>query len=163
MSKRDVMLATHNLSELKSLANNAKIKSLLKFLLIRYLDYTVLADSLLFVCDTEFSLCLFFSCSFFRYYYFFFTFFPPSGVPVAMRASPVGCAKYIIIVSSGSGSVSDRISTDTNLFLSSCCSLHKEDRKSICFTHKKLNTSKLKSLAIMHAVLQNFLVSNSFF
>ena len=37
MSRRDVLLAIHNFSELKSLANNAKIKSLLKFLLIRYL------------------------------------------------------------------------------------------------------------------------------
>ena len=37
MSKGDVLLAIHNFSELKSLANNAKIRSLLKFLLIQYL------------------------------------------------------------------------------------------------------------------------------
>ena len=37
MSRRDVLLAIHNFSELKSLANNAKMKSLLKFLLIWYL------------------------------------------------------------------------------------------------------------------------------
>ena len=35
MSKQDVMLAIHNLSNLKSLANNAKIRFSLKFLLIR--------------------------------------------------------------------------------------------------------------------------------
>ena len=33
LSQRDVLLAVHNLSELKSLAYNAKIKSSLKFLL----------------------------------------------------------------------------------------------------------------------------------
>ena len=36
MFKRDVLLAIHNFRELKSLANNAKIRSSLKFLLIRY-------------------------------------------------------------------------------------------------------------------------------
>ena len=36
ISKRDVTLVMNNFSELKSLANNAKIGSLLKFLLIRY-------------------------------------------------------------------------------------------------------------------------------
>ena len=36
MSKRDVLLAILNSSELKNLANNAKIRSSLKFLLIRY-------------------------------------------------------------------------------------------------------------------------------
>ena len=36
MFKRDVLLAIHNLRELKSIANNAKIRSSLKFLLIRY-------------------------------------------------------------------------------------------------------------------------------
>ena len=36
MSKLDVFLAIHNFSELKSLASNAKIRSSLKFLLIRY-------------------------------------------------------------------------------------------------------------------------------
>ena len=35
MSEWDVLLAIHNFSELKSLADNAKIRSLLKFLLIR--------------------------------------------------------------------------------------------------------------------------------
>ena len=34
MSKQDVLLAIHNCSEMKSLANNAKIRSSLKFLLI---------------------------------------------------------------------------------------------------------------------------------
>ena len=34
MSKRDVLLAKHNFSEMKSLANNARIRSSLKFLLI---------------------------------------------------------------------------------------------------------------------------------
>ena len=37
MSKRDVLLVIHNFSELKSLANNAKIRPSLKFLLIQYL------------------------------------------------------------------------------------------------------------------------------
>ena len=36
MSKQDALLAIHNFSELKSLANNGKIRSSLKFLLIRY-------------------------------------------------------------------------------------------------------------------------------
>ena len=36
ISKWDVLLAIFNLSELKNLANNAKIGSSLKFLLIRY-------------------------------------------------------------------------------------------------------------------------------
>ena len=34
MSKRDVLLAKHNFIELKSLTNNARIRSSLKFLLI---------------------------------------------------------------------------------------------------------------------------------
>ena len=34
MSKRDVLLAIYNISKLKSLANNAKIRSSLKFLLL---------------------------------------------------------------------------------------------------------------------------------
>ena len=38
ISKLDVLLVIHYLSELKSLANNAKIRSSLKFLLIQYLD-----------------------------------------------------------------------------------------------------------------------------
>ena len=37
ISKWDVFLAKHKFSELKSLANNAKIRSSLKFLLIRYI------------------------------------------------------------------------------------------------------------------------------
>ena len=36
MFKQDVLLAIFNFSQLKSLSNNAKIRSLLKFLLIRY-------------------------------------------------------------------------------------------------------------------------------
>ena len=36
MSKRDVLLAILNFSELKDLANNAKMRSSLKFLLVRY-------------------------------------------------------------------------------------------------------------------------------
>ena len=36
MFKRDLLFAIHNFSELRSLANNVKIKSLLKFLLIWY-------------------------------------------------------------------------------------------------------------------------------
>ena len=36
MSKRDVLLPIHNFSDLKSLANNAKIRSSLKILLIWY-------------------------------------------------------------------------------------------------------------------------------
>ena len=36
MSKQDELLAINNFNDLKSLANNAKITSLLKFLLIRY-------------------------------------------------------------------------------------------------------------------------------
>ena len=36
MSKRDVLLAIHNFSELKSLAKNAKIRSAQKFLLLGY-------------------------------------------------------------------------------------------------------------------------------
>ena len=36
MSKGNVLLAIHNFSEMKSLANNAKIRSSLKFLRIRY-------------------------------------------------------------------------------------------------------------------------------
>ena len=35
--KQDILLALHNFCKLKSLANNAKIRSLLKFLLIQYL------------------------------------------------------------------------------------------------------------------------------
>ena len=35
ISKQDVLLAIHNFRELKSLANNAKIRSLLKFQLIK--------------------------------------------------------------------------------------------------------------------------------
>ena len=35
MSKQNVLLAIHNFSEMESLANNAKIRSSLKFLLIR--------------------------------------------------------------------------------------------------------------------------------
>ena len=35
MSKRDVLLMIHNFSELKSLANNAKIRSSLKFVLLQ--------------------------------------------------------------------------------------------------------------------------------
>ena len=37
MSKRDILLAIHNFSELNNLANNAKIRSSLKFLLKRYM------------------------------------------------------------------------------------------------------------------------------
>ena len=36
MSERDVLLAIYKFSELKSFANNAKIKSSLKFILVRY-------------------------------------------------------------------------------------------------------------------------------
>ena len=36
MLKRDVLLASHNFSKLKSFAKNAKIRSWLKFLLKRY-------------------------------------------------------------------------------------------------------------------------------
>ena len=36
MSKRDVLLAIHNFSELKNLAYNAKIRTSLKFLRTRY-------------------------------------------------------------------------------------------------------------------------------
>ena len=41
MSKWDVLLAIHNFSELKSLANNAKIRSSLKYLLIRYFELLI--------------------------------------------------------------------------------------------------------------------------
>ena len=37
VSKRNVLLAIHNFSELKSLANDVKIRSSLKFLLVRYI------------------------------------------------------------------------------------------------------------------------------
>ena len=42
MSNRNVLLAIHNFSEVKSLANNAKIRSSLKLLLIRYQWYNSL-------------------------------------------------------------------------------------------------------------------------
>ena len=41
MSKRDVLLAIHNYSELKGFAINAIIRSLLKFLIIRYIKTPV--------------------------------------------------------------------------------------------------------------------------
>ena len=41
MSKWDVLLAIHNLSGLKSLANNAKNRSSLKYLLIRYFELLI--------------------------------------------------------------------------------------------------------------------------
>ena len=44
ISKQDILLAIHNYCELKSLAYNAKIRSLLKFLLIRYLFVSVCGD-----------------------------------------------------------------------------------------------------------------------
>ena len=50
MSKQGVFLPIHNFSGLKSLANNAKIRTSLKFLLIQYKDwivfYAILAISL---------------------------------------------------------------------------------------------------------------------
>ena len=49
MSKRDVLLMIHNFSELKSLANNAKIRSSLKFVLLQqdrfFLDYLSRSES----------------------------------------------------------------------------------------------------------------------
>ena len=42
MSKRVVLLAIHNFSKLKSLTNNAKIRSSLKFLLKRYIHQIII-------------------------------------------------------------------------------------------------------------------------
>ena len=46
MSKDNVLLAMHNLSELKSLANNAKIRSSLKILLNYYLTIVYYSSKL---------------------------------------------------------------------------------------------------------------------
>ena len=65
ISMRDVLLAINNFSKLKSLANNAKIRSSLKFLLIRYYRVFLLIFILIWVGVWFFlallnSFCLFF-------------------------------------------------------------------------------------------------------
>ena len=57
ISMRDVLLAINNFSKLKSLANNAKIRSSLKFLLIRYYRVFLLIFILIWVGVWFFWLC----------------------------------------------------------------------------------------------------------
>ena len=49
ISKWDVLWVIHNFIELKSLANNAKIRFLLKFLLKRCINVAIQADNTLYV------------------------------------------------------------------------------------------------------------------